>query len=178
MKVIRVLRQAIKHTLPILLFLYIRVTNDDAANITCLFQIYEIPVVYGGNLLEFQGFDSIEEMFEAEQKAQKAAAQKTKQWQMDLVKPGSYVLRTAHDLLLFSEILDPVETACEEDKEHVIKSYAQEHMKYYRFGKHYSVACREGEMGDIHVSTILAVITKEYFDAAREGHWAPPPHYK
>ena len=129
-------------------------------------------------LLGFESFDSFEDMQKAEERAQKSAAERTMDWQMNLVKPGSYVLRMAHGLLLFSEILDPVETACEEDKEYVIKSYAQEHMKYYRFGKHYSVACGEGEMGDVHISTVLAVITKEYFDAAKEDHWALPPHYR
>jgi hypothetical protein len=39
------------------------------------------------------------------------------------------------------------------------------------FGAHYSVACTLGELGDVHRSEVLAVITKEQFEKAKAANW-------
>lgn len=44
-------------------------------------------------------------------------------------------------------------------------------MQGYVFGAHYSVACPLGELGDIHRSTVLAVIDKEQFENAKARNW-------
>lgn len=80
------------------------------------------------------------------------AAQATLNWQWELINSGTFAIRIAHDLLIFSEILE---------------DYKEVGMQGFIFGKHYSVACPHGEMGDVHRSTFLAMITKEMFEAAR-----------
>ena len=128
--------------------------------------------------MDFESFDTFEDMQKAEEKAQKSAAERTKNWQIELAKPGSYAISMAHDLLLFHEILDPlVNVEDPEEKKYIKETYGQEHMKYYKFTRSYSVACEEGELGDIHVSMILAFVTKEYFLAMKEAGWGPPRHY-
>lgn len=37
----------------------------------------------------------------------------------------------------------------------------------------YSLACPQGEMGDIHVSTIDEFMSKEQFESARARGWDP-----
>ena len=44
-------------------------------------------------------------------------------------------------------------------------------MQGFVYGKHYSVACVQGEAGDAHRATFLAVITEEMFEAARNLGW-------
>ncbi|MFX1484357.1 MAG: hypothetical protein ACFFCP_14340 [Promethearchaeota archaeon] len=62
----------------------------------------------------------------------------------------------AHGLAIFSEI------------EH---DFAEVNMQGYVFGTHYSVACPFGDLGDIHRSTVLAVIDKEQFENAKARNW-------
>ena len=57
----------------------------------------------------------------------------------------------------------------------VLEGYAEERLQHYRFCRCYSVVCPEGELGDVHVSTIGGFITAEQFDEAREKGWAPDP---
>jgi hypothetical protein len=35
-----------------------------------------------------------------------------------------------------------------------------------RWGKHYSLFCPEGELGELHIATVTAIIPKVVFDAA------------
>ena len=44
-------------------------------------------------------------------------------------------------------------------------------MQGFVYGKHYSVACPHGELGDAHRATFLAVITQDMFEAARNLGW-------
>ena len=90
------------------------------------------------------------------------AAQATLNWQWELINPATFAIRIAHDLLIFSEILE---------------DYKEVGMQGFVFGKHYSVACPHGEMGDAHRSTFLAVITEEMFKAARNLGWVVTTGY-
>ncbi|MHA2057862.1 MAG: hypothetical protein ACW979_09565 [Candidatus Thorarchaeota archaeon] len=65
-------------------------------------------------------------------------------------------VRFAHGLTIFSEI------------EH---DYAEPNMQGFVFGAHYSLACPLGELGDVHRSEVLAVITKEQFEKAKVAEW-------
>ena len=69
---------------------------------------------------------------------------------------GCYVVRIAHGLPIFSEI------------EH---DYSEPNMQGFVYGAHYSQACPLGELGDVHRSTILAVITKDQFEKAKSADW-------
>ncbi|MHA2026641.1 MAG: hypothetical protein ACW98U_12145, partial [Candidatus Thorarchaeota archaeon] len=104
----------------------------------------------------FEAFDSWEEALEAIDSGRRAADQVTEKWQWEDIVPGCYVVRVAHGIPIFSEI------------EH---DYKEVNMQGYVFGAHYSVACPLGELGDIHRSTVLAVIDKEQFDNAKARNW-------
>jgi len=84
------------------------------------------------------------------------ADQGTLTWQWELINPGTYAIRIAGGLLIFSEILE---------------DYKEVGMQGFVFGKHYSVACAQGELGDAHRATFLAVITQEMFEAAKNLGW-------
>ena len=50
-------------------------------------------------------------------------------------------------------------------------AYRQRNLRNYRFVRAYSVACPEGEMGDVHTSSVSEIITKEQFEKARQNGW-------
>ena len=104
--------------------------------------------------MEIQMFDSNEEMLDAVRRAREAADARVQPWQA-AIKPGDFFVRVA---MLCSELLT---------------IYAQSHMRHYRLSKCFSEACPEGEMGDVHVSSIRAVIEKEEFEFARSKGWPP-----
>ena len=49
--------------------------------------------------------------------------------------------------------------------------YCEPNMQGFVFGAHYSVVCPLGELGDVHRSEVLAVITKEQFEKAKTANW-------
>ncbi|MHA2025915.1 MAG: hypothetical protein ACW98U_08430 [Candidatus Thorarchaeota archaeon] len=52
-----------------------------------------------------------------------------------------------------------------------IQHEKKKNLQGFVFGAHYSVACPMGELGDIHRSTVLAVIDKEQFENAKARNW-------
>ncbi|MHA1138274.1 MAG: hypothetical protein ACTSSE_17480 [Candidatus Thorarchaeota archaeon] len=86
----------------------------------------------------------------------RVADQGTLNWQWELINPGTFVIRIADGLVIFSEILE---------------DYIEVGMQGFVYGRHYSVACEQGELGDAHRATFLAVITQEMFEAARNLGW-------
>lgn len=113
-------------------------------------------------------FNSPEEMFEEIRKDREAADSKVKPWQ-DKIKTGDFTVRVADcfgtPVVIFSKLVDP---DYEEDRE----LYRQSHMKNMRFGWHYSVACTEGEPGDLHVAAVESKITEAMFNEARDNDWS------
>ncbi len=105
---------------------------------------------------KFTPVDSWEEAEEIMDRQRLDAAQATLNWQWELINPGTFAIRIAHGLLIFSEILE---------------DYKEVGMQGFIFGKHYSIACTQGELGDAHRSTFLAMITKEMFEAAGNLGW-------
>jgi len=51
------------------------------------------------------------------------------------------------------------------------EGYREKHLQHYRFCRCYSVACPEGELGDVHVSTILCRISRGLFERVRKQGW-------
>lgn len=104
----------------------------------------------------FTPVDSWEEAMEILDRQRRKADQAILNWQWELINPGTYAIRITDGLLIFSEILE---------------DYKEVSMQGYVFGKHYSVACVQGEAGDAHRATFLAVITEEMFEAAKNLGW-------
>ncbi len=105
--------------------------------------------------MEFRSYDSFEEMMEAETKAQKEAAKRTKDWQKGIKKCDHFISDSGYGFPIFGEVLDDYRS---EDPA----------MQYYRLCDCYSVACPEGEKGDVHISTISALISEDIFDFYRK----------
>ena len=117
--------------------------------------------------MEIQFFDSTEEMLDAIREARQVADGRVLPWQ-DRIKPGDLFARVemfgAELLTIYGEI---IESPYEQDRE----IFAQPHMKHYRLSKCFSVACPEGEMGEVHVASIQILIDRETFELARLAGW-------
>jgi hypothetical protein len=122
--------------------------------------------------MHIQTFDTDEEMFKAMDDARQAADSRVLSWQSK-VKPGDYYLRFLPDegLIVYGEIKDRLEGAEPDELEYLKELDSQPHMRNYRFGRHYSAACEDGELGDVHVSSIGMLLTRKEFERAREKHW-------
>ena len=53
----------------------------------------------------------------------------------------------------------------------VLEGYTEAHLRHYRFCRCHSVACPEGELGDVHVSTVLCLVSRAFFEAMRQEGW-------
>lgn len=105
-----------------------------------------------------ESFDDLDEFFERMEKRMEEADARFQSWQA-AIKPGDYFVRyNPLGFNIYGEILNEEEPR---DK----------HLRHYRFCKGYSVACPDGEMGDIHVSQIEALISQETFEAMRKRGW-------
>ena len=89
--------------------------------------------------------------------AMEAADARVKPWQAP-VKVGDCFIADSgeEDLLVFGEVLE---------------GYQEAHLRHYRFCRCYSVACPEGEVGDVHVSTVLYLVSRAFFEAMRREGW-------
>ena len=102
-------------------------------------------------------FGSMEEAMQRLEEARKAADARVKPWQAD-ARPGDcFVYFNEDDLLIFGEVLE---------------RYDQHGMQHYRFCRCYSVACPQGELGDVHVSVVWQFVSREEFEQARQVGWA------
>ena len=102
-------------------------------------------------------FHSLEEAQARLRQAMEAADARVKPWH-SAVKVGDCFVADSgeEDLLVFGEVLE---------------GYQEAHLRQYRFCRCFSVACPEGEVGDVHVSTILAVVSRAFFEAMRQEGW-------
>ena len=101
-------------------------------------------------------YDSLEEMFEAEEKARIAADGRTRDWQKKLDIGDHFIMDSGYDFPIFGKVL---------------RKYEEDILKNYRFCDCYSVACPEGEKGDIHVSSVLGAITEDMFSYYKAKDW-------
>lgn len=103
-------------------------------------------------------FDDLDDMFEHMRKDMDEADSRVETWQAR-IKAGDYFARwSALGFHVYGEILEEEEPR---DKG----------LEHYRLCRGYSMACPEGEMGDIHVSTIDELITREQFESAKGRGW-------
>jgi hypothetical protein len=107
--------------------------------------------------MEVEFFNSLEEARARLREAMEAADARVKPWQA-AVKPGQCFIADSggEDLVVFGEVLE---------------GYQEAHLRHYRFCRCFSVACPEGEVGDVHVSTVLCLVSREFFEAMRQAGW-------
>jgi hypothetical protein len=106
--------------------------------------------------MEVEFFDSHEAAAKRLRQAMEAADARVTPWQAAL-RPGECILSIVEDgLVVFGEVLE---------------GYREPHLKHYRFCRCFSVACPEGELGDVHVSTVACRISREEFELARASEW-------
>ena len=102
-------------------------------------------------------FASMEEAMQRLEEARLAADARVRGWQA-AAKPGDCFITIAEDaLVVFGEVLE---------------TYGEPRVQHYRFCRCHSVACPEGELGDVHVSTIACFISRAAFEEARRGGWS------
>ena len=107
--------------------------------------------------MQVEFFDSLEAAQARLQQATKAADANVRPWQA-AVRPGQLFIAESGEegLLVFGEVLE---------------AYREERLRHYRFCRCFSQAVPEGELGDVHVSTILCVVGREFFEAMRQEGW-------
>ena len=127
-------------------------------------------------MFEVQEFDNVDDMLDSMIEDQSTADDQVQPWQA-AIKVGDYCVRYyAGEVAIFIEVLDALQLereagASDEEVEYLRQELADEHMKNYRFGRCYSIMCPRGELGDTHISTISAVITKEAWEQAKANDW-------
>jgi len=127
-------------------------------------------------------FDSIEDLFAFQEKNRKSADSYVKVVQRKM-GIGDCFLRYVPDadLIIYGELIDPLgyfegkdldagDGELREEYEYEKAARAEPHMKNYRFANCYSVMCREGEVGDVHVS-VMQPILRGVFDFAQKKGW-------
>lgn len=127
--------------------------------------------------MDVQFFDSMEDMQDAIALGREQAdARSTEQQKACKIGDHYYRYEPDWDLHVYAEILDPVESdrqagGDEEELERLKRLYASPHMQGFRFARCFSVICPDGELGDIHVSTITEFISNDEFKYAKKCEW-------
>ena len=107
-----------------------------------------------------ESFDNLDDMLEAMKERMDEADKRIQPWQA-LIQPGEYFMRPGPPgIAIYGEVLKDPEDL-----------HRDEYTENYRFCKAYSVACPDGELGDVHVSTIDRILSKEEFEAAKRKGW-------
>ena len=63
----------------------------------------------------------------------------------------------------------------------VLETYVEAVVGNIRFCRCHSTACLDGELGDMHVSTVACRISRQFFEQMRQAGWAmegPPPAWR
>jgi len=98
-------------------------------------------------------FDSFEDMMEAERRARESADARVQEWQRRIRMGDCFRRLTPYGFEVFCEVL---------------KECQEEHLRNYRYCECYSVACREGERGDVHVSTVASLLDRGTFEQIKK----------
>lgn len=113
--------------------------------------------------MKFTSYNTIDEMFKDLVEAREEADARVQPWQVE-IKPGDlYMENTEYGFQIFGKIL--------KSEGEGSKFYQEPHMKNYRLVKAFSVACPEGEMGDVHVSSITRKLSQWEFELAKDFKW-------
>lgn len=126
--------------------------------------------------------DQTKDFFEREIEARKIA-DKNVSLEQSKLKPGDFCVRYVRGIAIYSEILDAadlllrgksIEDLDEEERmeyESVKNSYQDPFMQNYRFTRSFSYLCPNGELGDIHISTVSSPISRSDFLTAKNNGW-------
>ena len=95
-------------------------------------------------------YNSTEEMWDALGEAMEAADENTQEWQKAIKKGDCFWQETEYGFNIYGKVLK--------------NAYRKKHLRNYRFCKCYSEACQEGELGDVHVSVISGILSREEFE--------------
>lgn len=124
--------------------------------------------------MNIKSFSSFEEMLASMAQDRAVADAQVDPVQSGL-KIGDFFIRETHGLVIYGEVLNPIDGEDEEEREFQRRTRNQPHMKHYRFTKCYSPVVPDGEYGDIHVSTVSLVLSREMFDRCRAAGWPQDP---
>ena len=110
--------------------------------------------------MDVESFDSWEEMMQSLRRRREAADARALPWQAGIT-PGDYFRReSGYGFATYGEVL-PDEQRRPAD------------LRHFRFCRCYSVACPDGELGDVHVSVVARRLSAEQFQEARQRGWFP-----
>jgi hypothetical protein len=118
-------------------------------------------------------FSSPDDLLRAIDEARRNADSRVLDFQKNL-KPGDLCVSYYAEecMFVFHEVRDPLDGIEEpEERDYLRESYADPNMRHYRFSRSYSVLCPEGELGDIHVSTVSLVIPVNVWEACKKSGW-------
>jgi hypothetical protein len=112
-------------------------------------------------------------MFDAMRQDQEAADEKAKTHHMGVadLKHGDCFVSPEPMLgvVVFGEVIEH-DDKYPEDNEHIRDA----RLRGYVYARCYSQMCPEGELGDKHITTIQAKISREDFDRAKANGWEAP----
>lgn len=120
-------------------------------------------------------FDDMDEMVAAEAAAQDEAAKLVQPWQREIAVGDKFV-KVSRGFAIFGEVLDPSEVlrqidADEDEIAFETELRAEPHMQNFRFCRLYSPIYPEGQMGDVHIATVSAIISEDIFETFRKRGW-------
>jgi len=95
---------------------------------------------------------SILEIIESDRIMTEMADSRTQDWQKRIGKGDCFKRWTPDGLEIYGEVLGDYET---------------KYLRNFRICRCYSMACPEGEIGQVHVSTVNTLIDRETFEAVR-----------
>ena len=110
-------------------------------------------------------FDNVEDMFAHIDSQREAADSRVEGWQEKLTYGDYFIYYERSIGVVIYGFIETLED--DEDKE----LYAEPHMKHYRPTRCYSRMCPEGEYGDVHVSSVDMIVSKDTFEKARQQNW-------
>lgn len=128
----------------------------------------------------FQAFDDVDEMFASIRRGVEDAKSRATDKQNSITYGDYWMRNWNNDLLIFGHITpyddlvaDSRRLCADEDEfQWEMESMKGNYDNGFRFGRAYSVACPEGELGDTHVSTMIP-ISEEAFEEAKSLNWSP-----
>ena len=106
--------------------------------------------------MEVEFFDTVEEAEERIEQARKAADARVAPWQAELKRGDLFMARSGEGFPVFGEVLE---------------TYREKRLQHYRFCRCWSEVCPEGELGDVHVSTVVCKVGPELFERLRKEGW-------
>lgn len=127
--------------------------------------------------MHFQAFDTFEDMQAAINTALANANEvaKTHPIKIEMLLPGTKFLMVDKEAgEIFGEVIGhagPDTDLTDEEREYDRQQVEESRKQGFVFARCYGWGCPDGEYGDVHVVTVLKILTDEDFAAAREAGW-------